>query len=251
MDGLQVKTALLIGGSGGIGLALAAGLARAGVGVTVAARSEAKVAQALEALRRDDADARGIVADVTAEGGIEALLQAVTEARGLPDILVNCHGTTVIGPTTDITAADYDLVMDTNLRSVFFSCTRFGEAMRARGSGSIINIASLAAHRGWPNAAVYAMSKHGVLGLTRSLAAEWGREGVRVNSISPGFFLTDLNRERMPEARKRAALGRTPMGRFGEVEELVSAALYLASDNARFVTGTDVAVDGGYLASGI
>lgn len=251
MDGLQGKTALLIGGSGGIGLALATGLAQAGVGVTVAARSEAKVAEAAEALRRHDAGAAGLVADVNAEGGIDRLLGEVTEARSLPDILVNCQGTTVIRPTNEISEADYDLVMNTNLRSLFFCCTRFGEEMRARGSGSIINIASLAAHRGWPNATVYAMSKHGVLGLTRSLAAEWGRDGVRVNSISPGFFLTDLNRERMPEARKRAALARTPMDRFGEVEELVSAGLYLASDLSRFVTGTDVAVDGGYLASGI
>jgi NAD(P)-dependent dehydrogenase (short-subunit alcohol dehydrogenase family) len=251
MNGLAGKTALVIGGSGGIGLALAAGLARAGAGVTIAARTESRITRAIEMLRSDDPDALGFATDVTDNEQLEGLVSEITERRGLPDILVNCQGTTVIGPTVDITAEDYDRVMGTNLRSVFFACLAFGLPMIARGSGSIVNIASLAAHRGWPNAAVYAMSKHGVLGLTRSLAAEWARQGVRVNSISPGFFMTDLNRERMPQARKDAALFRTPAGRFGEVDELVGAVRYLASDDAGFVTGTDISVDGGYLAGGI
>lgn len=251
MDGLNGKTTLLIGGTGGIGLALAKGLAEAGVRVSVCSRSESKVQQAEAALRPFDATATGYNADVTSVGEVERLLRTVTEAQGLADIVVNCQGTTIIAPSVDITEDDCDAVMNTNLRSLFFCCTRFGAAMLVRGSGSIINIASLSAHRGWPKASVYAMSKHGILGLTRTLAAEWGHSGVRVNSIKPGFFLTDLNRDRMPEDRKRAALMRTPMGRFGEVEELVNAALYLASDRSRFVTGTDMSVDGGYLADGI
>ena len=251
MTDLNGQTALLVGGSGGIGLALAKGVAQAGATVIVAARTEAKVRKAEADLRQIDKGALGLVADVTDLAETDRLLDRVTEERGLPDILVTCQGTTVIAPSDETTEADYDRVMNVNLKSVFFCCTRFGNAMRRRGSGSIINIASLSAHRGWPKAAVYAMTKHGILGLTRTLAAEWGESGVRVNSISPGFFLTDLNRERMAEDRKRSALARTPMGRFGEVEELVSACLYLSSDMSRFVTGTDIVVDGGYLASGI
>lgn len=251
MYDLKGKTALLIGGSGGIGLAMAKGLAKAGATAIVAARTEAKVRQAEAELRGIDENALGLVADVSDIAEIDRLLRETTEARGLPDILITCQGTTVIAPTSGISEEDYDRVMNTNLKSVFFCCQKFGEAMRERGSGSIINIASLSAHRGWPNAAVYSMTKHGILGLTRTLGAEWGESGVRVNSISPGFFLTDLNRERMAEERKRSALARTPMAKFGEVGQLVGAALYLASDMSEFVTGTDIAVDGGYLASGI
>ncbi|MFC6487776.1 SDR family NAD(P)-dependent oxidoreductase [Nitratireductor sp. GCM10026969] len=251
MNGLEGKTALVIGGSSGIGFALAQGLADSGVGITIAARTREKVETAAEALKRLDPQALGLVADVTKREAIEHLGTTVTERRGVPDILINCQGTTVIRPAVEIAEEDYDRVMDTNLRSVFFCCTILGAAMLERRSGAIINIASLAAHRGWPSASVYSMSKHGILGLTRTLAAEWAQQGVRVNSISPGFFLTELNRDKMSEARKRSALMRTPSNRFGEVEELVGAARYLASDTAGFVTGTDIAVDGGYLAGGI
>ena len=123
--------------------------------------------------------------------------------------------------------------------------------MLARGEGAIITIASLAAHRGWPGSAVYALAKHGVAGLTLSLAAEWADRGVRVNAISPGFFMTELNQTRMSPERKQNALRRTPMRRFGALEELVGAAVYLASPAASFVTGSILNVDGGYLAAGI
>jgi NAD(P)-dependent dehydrogenase (short-subunit alcohol dehydrogenase family) len=179
------------------------------------------------------------------------LADDVARDLGALDVLVNCQGTTVIKPSLEVSEEEFDLVMDTNLKSVYFACTILGRAMLERRRGAIINIASLAGHRGWPRACAYAMSKHGVLGLTRTLGAEWAEQGVRVNSISPGFFMTELNRSRMPEARKQAALMRTPFGRFGELEELVGAAVYLASPAAGFVTGTDIAVDGGYLASGI
>lgn len=251
MDDLRGKTALVIGGSSGIGLALAKGFATAGAGVSIAARTADKVLRAVDELRAIDQDARGFVVDVSENDEIDRLFAEIVRDRALPDILVNCQGTTVIHPSVEVDAQEYDRVMNTNLRSVFFCCTRFGAAMQERGSGAIINIASLAAHRGWPNAAVYAMSKHGVLGLTRTLGAEWGEAGVRVNSISPGVFLTDLNRERMSEERKNTALSRTPAKRFGALDELVGAALFLASDQSGFITGTDIAVDGGFLAKGI
>ena len=123
--------------------------------------------------------------------------------------------------------------------------------MLERGSGAIVNIASLAAHRGFQLSALYTMSKHAVLGLTRTLAAEWATRGVRVNAISPGFFMTPLNQAKMSPARKEAALRRTPMHRFGELDELVGAAIYLCSPAAGFVTGEAIVVDGGFLAAGL
>jgi gluconate 5-dehydrogenase len=150
-----------------------------------------------------------------------------------------------------LSEAEYDAILDTNLKSVFFACTTFGRRMIDRGHGSIINITSLAAHSGWARAAAYGASKMGVAGITQSFAAEWGEMGVRVNAIAPGFFMTDLNRERMPEDRKAEARRRSAMKRMGELDELVGAAVFLASDAARFVSGATLRVDGGYLASGI
>jgi NAD(P)-dependent dehydrogenase (short-subunit alcohol dehydrogenase family) len=141
--------------------------------------------------------------------------------------------------------------MTTNLKSVFFVSIEVGKRMLARGSGAIINIASLASYRGWGRSALYGMSKWGVVSLTETLAREWAARGVRVNGIAPGFFMTALNRERMSEERKREAIHRTPAGRFGELDELVGAAIYLASPAASFVTGETIRVDGGYLAAGI
>lgn len=248
---LENLNALIVGGSSGIGFTLAQGFQAAGARVAIAARTPEKLKSATETLQKTDPDSLGYTVDMNDCAAIEALAGDIARDLGPLDVLVNCQGTTVIKPTLEVTEAEFDLVMNTNLKSVYFACTLLGGAMLERGSGSIINIASLAAHRGWPRACPYAISKHGVLGLTRTLGAEWAEQGVRVNSISPGFFMTELNRARMPEARKQAALARTPFNRFGELEELVAAAVYLASPAAGFVTGTDIAVDGGYLASGI
>jgi NAD(P)-dependent dehydrogenase (short-subunit alcohol dehydrogenase family) len=248
---LAGMTALVIGGSSGIGEAAAHGFAEAGARVGIAARRPNKLAAAFQRLSEKRPDAKSYAVDVTKESELKGLVQRAMADFGRIDILMNCQGTTIIKPTLDFTAADYEQVLSTNLTSVFFACTSFGRAMVEQGSGVIINIASLAAHRGWPGSCPYAISKHGVVGLTTSLAAEWARHGVRVNAISPGFFMTELNRERMPQARKDAALFRTPAGRFGGLTELVGAAIYLASPAASFVTGTILNVDGGYLASGI
>lgn len=248
---LKGKTALVIGGSSGIGNAIAHGLQAAGARVAIAARTPGKLEAATQALQSADPTARGYVADVSSVEEIERLV-AVSEAElGRIDILVASQGTTVLKRAEDVTPDEYDWIMGTNLRSVFFCCTGFGRSMLARGDGCIITIASLAAHRGFPLASVYALSKHGVAGLTHSLAAEWGPRGVRVNGISPGFFMTELNQAKMAPERKDSALRRTPMGRFGRTEELVGAAVYLASPSAGFVTGAMINVDGGYLASGI
>jgi NAD(P)-dependent dehydrogenase (short-subunit alcohol dehydrogenase family) len=241
----------VIGGSSGIGNAIAHGFQASGARVAIAARTKDKLEAAAERLQQADGSAQGYVADVSVPDEIDRLADAVLSDFGHIDILVACQGTTRLKPAEEFTPADYDAIMDVNMRSVFFCCTRFGRHMLARGEGAIITITSLAAHRGWPAAAVYAVSKHGVAGLTRTLAAEWAGRGVRVNAISPGFFMTELNQTRMSAERKENALRRTPMRRFGQLEELVGAAVYLASPAASFVTGAILNVDGGYLAAGI
>jgi len=246
---LAGQAALVIGGGSGIGRELAIGLAAAGAKVSVAGRRKERLEEALSAIGAKSAG-KAHPTDARDPAAIAALLAQCQQSGGVPDILVNAQGVTAIKPTLEIGEEDYDRVLDTNLKSLFFSCTIFGKAMLARGSGSMVNISSLAAYRGWPGSAVYGMSKHGVKALTETLGAEWAAQGVRVNAIAPGFFITDLNRS-MPENRKQRAIERTPMRRFGQLEELVGAAVYLCSPAARYVTGATIAVDGGYLAAGI
>ncbi|MBL8670281.1 MAG: glucose 1-dehydrogenase [Alphaproteobacteria bacterium] len=247
---LAGRNALVIGGTSGIGKAIAAGFLAQGARVVVAGRDEAKLARALAELKASG-PAFGYAADMRDDAAARGLVAVTLAHHGHLDILVNSQGTTALKPAVDFTREDWDAIIATNLRSVFVACQEVGRHMLGRGRGAIVNIASLAAHRGWAGSAVYGISKHGVLSLTESLASEWAPRGVRVNAISPGVFLTELNRDRMSPERKAAFLGRTPMGRFGAVGELVGAAVFLASDAASFVTGETIRVDGGYLASGI
>ncbi|WP_439514867.1 SDR family NAD(P)-dependent oxidoreductase [Oceanibaculum nanhaiense] len=247
---LTGRRALVIGGSSGIGREIALGLRSAGASVLIAARGREKLDETAAALASDPATTAYAV-DARSPEGLEALAAKIEGTHGRLDILVNCQGTTAIKPALDLTETEYDAILDTNLKSVFFACTSFGRRMVGQGGGAIVNIASLAAHTGWANAAAYSASKFGVVGLTQSFAAEWGGQGVRVNAIAPGFFLTDLNRDKMSEERKAEAHKRNAMHRMGDLPELVGAAVYLASDAARFVSGATLRVDGGYLASGI
>lgn len=248
---LEGMNAVVIGGSSGIGQAIAHGFQEAGARVAILGRNPEKLRDALAGLQRTDERARAFAVDVTDWVQLQGMVIRIEREFGPVNILVNSQGTTDIRPAIEVSEADFSAVIATNLTSVFSACRLFGEAMLARGAGAIINIASLAAHRGWPKAVAYAASKHGVAGITLSLAAEWAPQGVRVNAISPGFFMTALNRERMPADRKEMAIKRTPMARFGELPELAQAAVYLASPGASFVTGAILNVDGGYLASGI
>ncbi|HEY7610354.1 MAG TPA: SDR family oxidoreductase [Alphaproteobacteria bacterium] len=247
---LAGQSALVIGGGSGIGRELAVGLAAAGAKVSVAGRRKDRLDEALGAVRAKGTAGKAYPGDAREPATIAALLAQCQRDGGTPDILVNAQGVTAIKPTLELSEDDYDRVIDTNVKSVFFACTTFGRAMLARRSGSIVNISSLAGHRGWPGSAVYGMTKHAVKSLTETLGAEWAKEGVRVNAIAPGFFATELT-SAMNDARRRRAIDRTPMGRFGELGELVGAAVYLCSPSARYVTGATISVDGGYLAAGI
>jgi NAD(P)-dependent dehydrogenase (short-subunit alcohol dehydrogenase family) len=247
---LAGQRALVIGGGSGIGRAIAVGLAGAGATVSVAGRRKEKLEEALGAIAARGPAGKAHPVDARGKTAIAELLAACRRDGGVPDILVNSQGATAIKPTFEIDEADYDRVFDTNLKGVFFCCMAFGRAMLERGSGSIVNIASVSSFRGWPGSSVYGMTKQAVRALTETLGAEWAAQGVRVNAIAPGFFITDLNRN-MPDERKKRAIERTPMRRFGELPELVGAAVYLCSPAARYVTGTTIAVDGGFLAAGI
>ncbi len=249
MGRLQNKVSLVLGGSGGIGGQIARGFAAEGAKIGIAGRTPEKVDAAVAALRETGAEAIGHTGELIGVRECTAAIDTVIGAFGRIDILVNSQGINVLKPAAEVTEADYDRVLGINLRSVFFACQVAHRHMKDKG-GIIINIASLSAHRGWSRASPYAASKHGVLALTRTFAAEWASDNVRVNSITPGFYMTDLNRA-MPEARKQSAIGGTPMGRFGTLDELTGTAIFLASDDAKFITGADIAVDGGFLARGI
>lgn len=247
---LRGKYALVIGGTSGIGKAIARGYLESGARVIIAGRNADKLAGALAELQ-GLGEVFGYTADVSDEAGLRGLVGITLAHHGRIDVLVNCQGITLLKPAEDFTPADWDSIINTDLKSVFFACTEVGRHMLERGRGAIINIASLASHRGWPKSALYAISKAGVLSLTQTLGSEWAARGVRVNAISPGFFMTELNRDKMSAERKALALARTPAGRFGEVDELVGAAIYLASPAASYVTGEALAVDGGFLATGL
>jgi NAD(P)-dependent dehydrogenase (short-subunit alcohol dehydrogenase family) len=247
---LQGRTALVIGGTGGIGREIAQGYRTAGAKVLVAGRNPDKLAE-MDRELGGGTPPRAYEADVRAVDSLPALAERIENDHGGVDVLVNCQGTIAIKPAIELSEAEYDTILETNLKSVFFCCTTFARRMQSRGSGAIINITSLAAHSGWANAAAYGASKWGVAGITQSFAAEWGQAGLRVNAIAPGFFLTDLNREKMGEDRKAEARRRSAQQRMGDLPELVGAAIFLASDAARFVNGATLRVDGGYLASGI
>jgi len=249
--GLTGKTALVIGGSSGIGREIALGYRDAGAKVLIAGRSQDKLDAVAAELGAQDGRKSTYSMDARNVEQLRALRDTIRNDHGGVDILVNCQGTTAIKPALELAESEYDEILDTNLKSVFFACTLFGEDMMAPEGGAIINIASLASHNGWSRAAAYSASKWGVVGITKSFAAEWGMAGLRVNAIAPGFFLTDLNRAKMPEERKAEARRRAAMNRMGDLQELVGAAIYLASSASGFVTGSVLNVDGGYLASGI
>jgi NAD(P)-dependent dehydrogenase (short-subunit alcohol dehydrogenase family) len=249
---LGSKIAVVIGGTSGIGLALAKGLAHAGADVIPTGRRTDLVRSAADEIRRLGRKTLALTSDVTDRDSLEALQQRVEGEVGAVDILVNSAGFTKRSPTLELKQREWDEILDTNLNGTLRACQIFGRGMIERNQGRIINIASLTSTLGMYEVAAYGASKSAVASLTKSLAVEWARYNVCVNAIVPGVFKTDMNAALLDGTpRGQELLLRTPMRRFGKLEELVGAAVFLASDAASFVTGHLLAVDGGFLASGV
>jgi NAD(P)-dependent dehydrogenase (short-subunit alcohol dehydrogenase family) len=249
---LEGRVAVVVGGTSGIGRAISHGLAEAGADVVSTGRRSERVdevAAEIEALGRRTLRQ---ATDQTDRAQIEALLAACISQFGKVDILCNCAGKIKRTPTLTVPEAEWQDIMDTNLTGMLRCCQVFGAHMLERQYGRIINIASLSSFVALNEVAAYAASKAGVLSLTRSLAVEWSKHGVLVNGIAPGVFRTELNAALLDGSpRGQEFRMRTPMGRFGKTEELVGAAIYLASDAASFTNGHTIVVDGGLLASGV
>ena len=249
---LEGRVAVVLGGSTGIGRALTLGLAEAGADVVASARRiEPVLAVAAEVERLGRRTVR-VASDVKERASLEHLRDAVVSSLGRVDILVNCAGKIKRTATLDCSESEWTEIVDTNLTGTLRGCQVFGRHMLERGYGRIVNIASLNSFVALHEVAAYGASKAGVAALTRSLAVEWGARGVCVNAIAPGIFRTDLNAELLDgTARGRELLLRSPMKRFGRIEELAGAAVFLASDAASYVNGAVLVVDGGFLASGV
>ena len=249
---LEGRVAVVTGGTSGIGLALVRGLAEAGADVVPMSRRKEQVDAAADEVEQRGRRAVRVTADVSDRASLQNALSAAVEQLGQVDILVNCAGITKRTPTLDLSDEEWNGILETNLTGTLRACQVFGRHMLERGSGRIINIASLASFVGLFEVAAYTASKAGVAGLTRALAVEWGSRGVNVNAIAPGVYRTALNAALLDgtERGKEFRL-RTPMGRFGRVEELAGACVFLASNASSFVNGELLAVDGGFLASGV
>jgi len=249
---LKNKTAVVTGGTSGIGLALSKGLAIAGANVIPTGRRADLVQSAAKEIEAIGRQSLVCPSDVTDAASLEKLLAAAQEKFGAVQILINCAGRTKRTPTLDVSDAEWNTILETNLTGTLRACRVFGRHMIEQKYGRIVNIASLSSFVGLFEVAAYSASKAAVASLTKSLAVEWAKHGVCVNAIAPGVFRTDLNSALLDgTARGKEFLLRTPMARFGKTDELVGAAVFLASDSASFVNGHVLAVDGGFLASGV
>ena len=249
---LNGKVAVVVGGTSGIGRAIAHGFAQAGADVIPTSRRAEQVEAAAREIEEFGRRSLRLTSDVSDRASLEHVLSEAIQAFGKVDILVNSAGRTKRAPTIDFPEDDWDAIIDTNLTGTLRACQVFGKHMLERQSGSIINIASLSTFVALFEVAAYCASKAAVGSLTKSLAIEWSSHGVRVNAIAPGVFRTALNTKLLDETeRGREFLLRTPVRRFGNVDELAGAAIFLASDAASFVTGEIINVDGGFLASGV
>jgi len=246
---LTGQRALITGSSAGIGLALAEALAQAGAHVIINGRTASKVDQAVRALTAQGLSASASVFDVTEASSVRAAVDQL-EAQGPIDILINNAGMQIRGPLQDYADSDWHTLMKTNLDSVYFVGQAVAKKMIARGRGKIINICSVQSELGRPGIAPYTATKGAVKMLTKGMAIDWGQFGLNINGIGPGYFKTELNQKLVDDPAFSAWLvGRTPSRRWGDVQDLGGAAVFLASDASRFVNGHILYVDGGVTAT--
>lgn len=246
---LQGRIALVTGASRGLGQAMAIALAGAGARLALVGRDRAKLEETARAIRELGAEAEIFPADVTDEQQVRRLAADVEAGLGRVQILINNAGMNIRKTVTEFTLAEWRQVMDTNLTSVFLMCNAFIPHMQGTGYGRIINMTSIMSHISLPGRSAYSASKAGLLGMTRAMALELAGEGITAVGISPGPFLTEMNLpvSQNPELN-RQFLAKLPVGRWGKVEEIGKLALYLCSEEAGFITGTDIVIDGGWCA---
>jgi len=249
---LTGRVAIVTGGNGGIGLGMATGLAEAGAAIVIAARDQKKSAEAAEKLQKLGARVATVEVDVKDQNSVKRMVQATLDRFQRVDILVANAGINIRKPPQDVSAEEWQAVLDVNLNGPFFCAQAVYPAMKAQGGGKIITIGSMTSIFGVPFAPAYSATKGGVVQLTRSLATAWAKDNIQVNCVLPGWIDTDLTRQARKQVQglHERVEARTPAGRWGEPKDFAGVAVFLASHASDFITGAAIPVDGGYSVSG-